>query len=55
MEIKKKSVGRILIGADDEGNGGLSFPVYKKPTEEQIRMMEELLGFKYLDRSMGEL
>lgn len=42
VNTNKKSVGRILIGADDEGYGGLSFPVYKKPTEEQIRMIGEL-------------
>jgi len=41
-----KPVGHWQIGP---GNVGILFPVYEKPTDEQIKNTEELLGWKWKD------
>lgn len=49
-----KPVGFWSFGASITGWGGTALPLYTKPTEQQIRNTEELLGWKwFLQNSRG--
>lgn len=44
-----RPVGFWVLGKAEDGFGGFNIPMYSKPTDEQIRNTEALLGWKWKD------